>query len=206
MVYNSNVSKAITVLLLLLIPYISWGQIKVISEEIKNQELLDFFRFEGYQYEKLSFSSKELKGKTFRLSVKEIWDGEITKDSTVIESRNTFPDGFEFIITIEDTIFTMRTISKLTEDCKLKMQFRIPSATITRNFDAISSTEYSLRKAIKKETVEFGEEFYALVYMLPYEKDNIKQYCAVEASGKEILTWGKEFGIKHYLVFEMIFQ
>ena len=206
MVQYSNVSRAITVLLLLFIPFISWGQIKVISEEVENQELLDFFRFEKIQYEKLSFTSKELKGKTFRLSAKEIWDGEIKKDSTVVASRTTLPSGYEILITINDTIFTMRAISKLTEDCKLRMQFSIPSATCTSSFNAICSNEYSLRKAIEKETVEFGEKFYALVYMLPYEKDNIKHYCAVEASGKDIEIWGKEFGIKHYLVFEMIFE
>ena len=29
---------------------------------------------------------------------------------------------------------------------------------------------------------------------------------AVDNSGKNIDTWGKEFGIKHYLVFEMKFE
>ena len=194
---------SITALLLFFIPVTLWGQIKVTSEKIENQELLDFFRFEGIQYEKMSFTSKEQKIKTFRLSVKEIWDGKIMKDSTVFDNSNAFGN---IRITIDDTIFTMRVISKLTEDSKLKMQFAFPGFSITRNFDATNSNGYSLRNAIETETVEFGKKFYALVYMLPYQKDGIGYYCAVEASGKEIETWGKEFGIKHYLVFEIIFE
>jgi len=34
----------------------------------------------------------------------------------------------------------------------------------------------------------------------------VSKWCAVENSGKETENWGKEFGIKHYLVFEMIFE
>ena len=41
--------------------------------------------------------------------------------------------------------------------------------------------------------------------LLPYEKDGYKQYCAVESSDIEIESWGKEFGIKHYILFEMNF-
>ena len=200
---------SITVFLFLFIPFTLWGQIKVISEKVENQELVDFFRFERIQYEKLSFTSKELKGKTFRLSVKEIWDGEVTKDSTFFDSRNAdnnLPPGYTFTVSINDTISTMRVISKMTEDCKLKMQFSFAGCSLTKNFDAISSNDYSLRKAIERKTVEFGRKFYAFVYMLPYEKDNMKHYCAVETSGKEIETWGKEFGIKHYLIFEMIIE
>ena len=53
---------------------------------------------------------------------------------------------------------------------------------------------------------EFGKNFHLLVYMLPHAKDGMKYYCAVEGSGKEIETWGKEFDIQHYLVFEMKFE
>ena len=191
-----------------LFPFILWGQIKVTSEEVENQDLSDYFSFERIEYQKLIFTSKELKDKTFRLSVKEIWDGEVTKDSTVIDSKNVLGNrpGYDYLKIIGDTIFTMRVISKLTEDCKLKMQFSFPLFGTTQSFDAISSIDYSLRKAVETKTVEFGKKFYVLVYMLPYEKDGMKHWCAVEASGKEIETWGKEFGIKHYLVFEMIFE
>ena len=64
---------------------------------------------------------------------------------------------------------------------------------------------------METDTIEIGKKSYLLVYMLPYETEieNVgimQQYCAVENSGKEIETWGKEFGIKHYLIFEIKFD
>lgn len=56
------------------------------------------------------------------------------------------------------------------------------------------------------EKIEYGKKFYLLAYILPYENEGTKYWCAVENSGKDIENWGKEFGIKHYLVFEMIFE
>ena len=81
-----------------------------------------------------------------------------------------------------------------------------------RSYDAAQSThKYSLRPAFgrnmeRTEFFEFGKKFYLMVYMLPYEVGTSAHYCAVEQSGQVIEEWGKEFGIKHYLVFEMIFE
>ncbi len=183
------------------------SQIKVTFEDVENQELLDFFGFEKIQYQKINFTSKELGNKSYQLSVKEVWDGKITKDSILLDSKKNF-DGLapDYFKVAGDTIFKMRVISKRTEGNKLKMEFMFPRFIISREFDATPSNDYSLRTVVNPKPVEFGKKFYTLVYMLPYEKDSIKYYCAVEASGKDIETWGKEFGIKHYLIFEMKFE
>lgn len=55
----------------------------------------------------------------------------------------------------------------------------------------------------KRQPIETGKPFYAFAYILPYEKDGYKYYCAVESSGKDIEQWGAEFGIKHYILFEI---
>jgi len=201
---------SITVLIFLFLPFVLLGQVKVISELsniARTQEVLwDFFQLEDIQYEKLIFTSKDLANKTYKLSVKEIWDGEITTDSTIINSKR-FPD---FLKTVGDTIFTMRVISKFTDDHKLKMFFRfLPGPSTKREFDATFLDDwspYSLRKVVGTEIVEFDETFYLMVYMLPYVSGNTRQYCAVENSGEDIENWGKKFGIKHYLLFEMKFE
>ena len=41
--------------------------------------------------------------------------------------------------------------------------------------------------------------------ILPYEKDGFKYFCAVDNSGIDVENWGKEFGIEHYIIFEMKF-
>ena len=200
---------SITALLLLFIPFASWGQVKVtseISEIFENQEtLLDFFRLEDIEYEKLIFTGKDLRNKTYQLSVKEIWNGIIMKDSTIVDTK-MFPD---FLKTVGDTIFSLRVISKFTDEHKLKMSFMFPRFSTKREFDATfldKFSTYSLRKVVGTETVEFDKKFYLMVYMLPYVSGNTRQYCAVENSGEEIESWGEKFGIKHYLVFEMKFE
>ena len=204
-----NVIHSIIILFFLFLPFTLWGQVKVTSERsdtVKTQEALwDFFLFEDIQYEKLIFTSKDLENKTYRLSVKEIWDGEITNDSAIVDTK-MFPD---FLKTVGDTIFTLRVISKFTDEHKLKMSFMFPRFSTKREFDATFLDDwspYSLRKVVGTEIVEFDKSFYLMVYMLPYVAGNTRQYCAVENSGEEIENWGKKFGIKHYLVFEMKFE
>lgn len=170
-----------------------------------NSEIRDLLQFEGIQYLKLSFRGKELADKSYHLTVKEIWDGEIKTDSTIMNSKTI---QFAQLQKINDTVFNLKIISKLTDDNKLKMTFKFPRFSVTRKFDAIQSEDYSLRNVAEAggTEIKYGEKFYLLAYILPYEKDGGKYWCAVESSGKDIENWGKEFGIKHYLVFEMKFE
>lgn len=170
-----------------------------------NPEIRDILQFEGIEYLRLSFTGKELADKSYHFNVKEIWDGEIKGDSTIMDSKSI---PFEQFQKINDTIFNLKVISKLTPENQLKMTFKFPRFSVTRKFDAIASDDYSLRNVAKsnKANIKYGEKFYLLAYILPYEKDGSKYWCAVESSGKDIENWGKEFGIKHYLVFELLFE
>ena len=109
---------------------------------------------------------------------------------------------------MNDTIFKFKLISKLTNENKLKINFKFPSFSTTREFNAIKSDDYSLRNVAEASEIDinYNERFYLFAYILPYEKDGAKYWCAVESSGKDIEKWGKEFGIEHYLVFEMLFE
>ena len=166
----------------------------------ENTEITDIFKFEGIQYVNLKFSSNQLFDKSYRITVKEIWDGELKNEKTIV---NTIDFPVENLKTIKDSILSFRVIAKRTDDSKLKMTFNFPLMSTTQKFDAINSDAYSLRVIAQQNEYSFGEKFYLMTYMLPYEKDNFQYYCAVEQSDKNILTWGKEFGIKHYLIFEM---
>jgi len=182
------------------------NKIKMVSDYgSDNSEIRDILQFEGIEYLKLNFSGKELADKTYHLSVKEIWNGEIKSDSTIINSAKM---PYDQLKKVNDTIFKLKVISKLTNENKLKMTFKFPRFSITREFDAIKSEDYSLRNVAGASDVDitYNEKFYLLAYILPYEKDGAKYWCAVESSGKDIENWGKEFGIEHYLVFEMIFK
>jgi hypothetical protein len=144
------------------------NEIKMTSDySSDNTEIRDILQFQGIEYLKLSFKGKELADKSYHLTVKEIWDGKVKSDSTIMNNKTI---QFEQFQKINDTVFNLKIISKLTTEIK------------------------------------YGEKFYLLAYILPYEKDGAKYWCAVESSGKDIENWGKEFGIEHYLVFEMIFE
>lgn len=182
------------------------GTIKMTAQfSSSNQEIRDYLNYEGVEYLKLNFKADDLADKSYTLSVKEIWDGEIKSDSVIINSAEF---GIDFLEKINDTSFELRIISKLSDENKLKMTFNFPHFSTTVNFDAIDSEDYSLRNVVENNgsDIKYGEKFYLLAYILPYEKDGNKYWCAVDSSGKDIESWGKEFGIKHYLVFEMKFE
>lgn len=180
--------------------------LKMISEySSSNSELRDVLQFEGIEYLKLKFTGSELKDKSYQLTVKEIWDGKIIRDTVVFDSKSIGIVQFEKIY---DTIFNMKVISKLTSKNKLKMTFKFPRFSITKEYDALETEDYSLRNIAEESKMEirYNEKFYLLAYILPYErKDGSKSWCDVGTSGKDIEKWGEKFGIKHYLLFEMKF-
>ncbi|WP_299112851.1 hypothetical protein [uncultured Winogradskyella sp.] len=171
-----------------------------------DQEIRDILSFEGIDYMKLKFEDKGLKGKSYKLTVKEIWDGKVKSESTVFDSKKLGLPEFE---TLSEAELKFRLISKRTNDNKLKMTFKFPRFSITKQYDALKSDDYSLRNIAHESNLElkYNEEFYLFAYILPYEReDGSKSWCEVGTAGKDLENWGKRFGIKHYLLFEMKFE
>lgn len=203
--------KYILVLISFIVSNVTFGQtdngLKLISDySSENSEIRDILQFEGIDYLKLQFKGKELKNKSYRLTVKEIWDGKITNESVVIDTKTI---GFKEYETVNDTVLNIKVIGKLTHKNKLKMTFKFPRFSKTVEYDAIETDEYSLRNIAdeSKMEVKYNENFYLLAYILPYEtEDGGKSWCRVGTSGKDIDKWGEKFGIKHYLLFEMKFE
>ena len=169
-----------------------------------NLEISDILDFEGIQYLKIKFIGQKLKNKSYHLTVKEIWDGKIISDTTLMNSRSL---PYEWMQKISDTTLNMKVISKLTINNKLKMTFKFPGFSFNKEFEAYQTKDkYSLRNVAEESNLEIGynKKFYLLAYILPYDsKDGHKRYCDVGTSGKDIENWGSKFGIKHYLLFEM---
>lgn len=171
-----------------------------------NYELSDILDFEGIDYIKVNFTGKELKGKAYKITVKEIWNGKVKSESVVVDSKNL---GLPQFATLKKEEFKMRILAKHTDDDKLKMKFKFPRFSTNVEYDAIKSDDYSLRNIADESNLEikYNEEFYLLAYILPYEReDGSKSWCDVGNAGKDLENWGKKFGIKHYLLFEMKFE
>ncbi len=77
---------------------------------------------------------------------------------------------------------------------------------LNRKYDAITSDDYSLRDIGTKIAIRNNVPFPAFAYILPYEENGWKMYCAVDQSGTNVEDWGKRFKIRHYLIFEMRFE
>lgn len=195
------------ILILVLFPFISFGQLKeksgikmITNYGSDNEEVNDILSFEGIDYYNVQFIGEKLKGRYFSLVLKELWDGKVTNIDTIVSSDKMtgIPPNQS------DTLKFKVTAKKFTQD-KLKVFFRFEKFGNERMYDATHSFDYSLRAIGNKVEIEIGKPFPAFAYILPYEKDGWQMWCAVDNSGKDVESWGKEFGIKHYVIFEMIF-
>ncbi|HXJ99248.1 MAG TPA: hypothetical protein VNJ50_10395 [Gelidibacter sp.] len=178
------------------------------DHNLNNHDLWDILGIEGVQFQKAIFSGNNLKGRTFHLKVKQIWDGKIVSDSTIINSAD-FP--LEYLRKIEDSIFEIKAISKLTSDSKLKMHFVFPRFTSNSKFEIYKPEEnsYSLRNLASESNleIEYNKPIVLFAHILPYDMGNgTMSYCEVGSNGKDIEKWGEKFGIKHYLIFELEFK
>ena len=174
--------------------------IKMTSPEIKTDKaVLDLMSWQKIGYENVEFTGKDLKGKDYYLVSKEIWDGEIKKTDTLINttSHMLFKKAED---TLKITVMTGKESEK-----KLRTQFDFGRFSLENTYESLPTDDYSMRTYGRLVAIEPNKPFYAFAYILPYEKDNGKYYCAVEGSGKDIESWGKLFNIKHYILFEMCF-
>lgn len=167
----------------------------------EDPDLRDILLFEKIDYFKILFSGPSLAGKDYVLISKEIWSGEVKKADTLIDTRVE-----SHMPPLSSDSLSFKVIAKKTSDQQLKLQFVFPQFRLNKQYPATNSSDYSLRVTGTKMDIQPDSSFCALAYILPYEKDGWKYWCAVESSGKEVETWGKEFGIEHYLIFEMKFE
>lgn len=201
--------KILGLLLSICICFSSFGQDKgtplKLTTNYASDELQDLLSFENIEYLKLSFNGgNKLKDKSYRLIAKEYTNGILSKDSVIFDSRNIGVQGFE---TINDSVLNMNILAKRTNENKLKISFHLPRFRLTREFDAIETTDQYVLKNIAEDSkleIGYNKPFYLLAYILPHKLENgFKSYCEVAANGKDIENWGIKFGLEHYLVILM---
>ncbi|MEL1245696.1 hypothetical protein AAEO56_15595 [Flavobacterium sp. DGU11] len=168
-----------------------------------NKEMVHLMRFQGIEYFKVQFKGAELNNKRYTIVAKEFWNGKLSKTDTVMNTN-----VFSYIGKVQGDTVNMTVIASKADKKHLKMKFMFDRFELNEVYKCLPSDDYSLRDygASAFVNIEPGQPFYAFAYILPHEdEDGGKQWCAVEVSGKDIETWGKEFGIKHYILFEMKF-
>jgi hypothetical protein len=169
----------------------------------ENGDLLDLLRFEGVDLYHIKFSGDDLKGKSYKITVKEFWSGKLKSEKVVIDTKDLGDAGLD---KINDTTLKMKVISKTTSQGKIKISFIFDRFSNTTEYTALKSDEYSLRNLVdeSKLPIAYGAKFYLMAMILPYQReDGSKSWCEVGTNGKDIESWGKKYGVKHYLLFEM---
>ncbi|MBE8714882.1 hypothetical protein [Sphingobacterium hungaricum] len=184
---------------LLLLPLAALGQLKMKPDYgTGNSELRDILKFEKIDYFDVKIAGPGLKGRNYMVISKTISDGVVSKIDTILNTAKITNFG-----AIDSDTLHFSLIGKKFNAEKLKLFFNFKNFTYEKLFDAIDSDDYSLRDIGKHMDIEVGKSFHAFAYILPYEKGNYKMYCAVDSSGKDVENWGKEFGIKHYIIFDL---
>ncbi len=169
----------------------------------RNEEIIDVLLLEGIEGFNLNFSGNGLVNKHYILTVKELWNGSVTMTDTIMNSSK-----FNDILKIKEDTFRIKVMSKKLADNRLKVIFTFPKVRNTKYYKSTNSDDYSLRNLARREdfSIELGKPFHLLAYIMPYEKDGAKYWCTVDQSGAGVENWGNEFGLEHYLVYEMVFK
>lgn len=166
-----------------------------------NKEMLYLMRYEGIDYFKVQFRGNELNNKRYVIVTKEFWNGKHTKTDTLLNT-----EVFNYIGKVQGDTVNMTVMASKADKKHLKVNFIFDRFSLNGIYKCLPTDDYSLRDYGTHLTIEPDKPFYAFAYILPYEDEyGGKQWCAVESSGKDIETWGKEFNIKHYILFEMKF-
>ncbi|NJI72729.1 hypothetical protein HCX49_05885 [Sphingobacterium kitahiroshimense] len=193
-------------LILLLLPLSIYAQIfnnikMESSYGAQNNELKDLMTFNQIEQYNVSFIGEQIRGKHFKILSKEIWDGKIKKVDTLINTSNLNGVG-----TIDTDTLRFKIIGQKYLQNKLKVFFRFEKFGVQRLYNATKSDNYSLGDFSGQFTIVPGQFFPIFNYILPYEENGMLKWCEVEKSGFDPYSWGKKFNIKHYLIFEMIFD
>lgn len=164
-----------------------------------SDEMQRLAEWQHLDYQKVKFTGPQLKGRNYYIVSKEFHKGEITKTDTLFKTGK-----FMFFEPVKTDTLSFSIMGGRTSDTSLKAEFKFDRFSIEADFDCKDTNDYSLR-VHEWLPIEPGQPFYAFSYILPYEKGEYKYYCAVEGSGKDMEKWYQEFGIEHYVLFEMNF-
>jgi hypothetical protein len=201
---------SILTIILLSVSLFGYGQIKSTTADAdikmqsrsgsKNSELANILQFQNIDYYDVRFIGQKLKGKYFSVYCKEIWNGEVRKIDTLLNSKKE-----ERVGQIKRDTLSLTLLGSRVND-KLKLFFKFPMIGMPRKYDAIVSDDYNLIAIGVDMKIKFNENFPAFAFILPYIHGEWKDYCEVAKNGANVEGWGKKYNIKHYLIFEMKFE
>ncbi|WP_298904725.1 hypothetical protein [uncultured Psychroserpens sp.] len=202
-------------LIILAVAFICFGTLNAQKSDIKLQtkygsdqkEIHDLLRFQNVETIKLRFTGNDLKGKNYKLFVKEYTNGKLAKTDTIIDSGR-----YDYIPAINDSIFEFKYYVKTQIDNTIKMNFMFDRFSTPRLYDIKAPKDkYALHDFLKTSDpmpVNLDTGTLIMGYFLPYidKETGWKKYCDVSGSKHKPEDWGTAFNIPNYYLIEIIFE
>lgn len=201
--------------ILLAVAFICFSTLNAQKNDIKlqtkygsdNKELHSLLRFQEVETIKLTFTGDDLKGKNYRLLVKEFTNGSLAKTDTIMDTAK-----FDYIEAINDTIFEFKYYVKTQVNNTIKMNFMFDRFSTPRLYDIkVAEDKYALHDFLKTSDpmpVELNTKTLIMGYFLPYvdKESGWKKYCDVSGSEHKPEDWGTAFNIPNYYLIEILFE
>jgi len=171
-----------------------------------NKEVHDLLRFQNVEVIALKFSGTDLKGKDYRLLVKEFSNGVLAKTDTIVSSK-----ADNYLTPIEKAEFQFKFYVKTQLNNKVKMESQFSRFYNTKRYDIKPSKDkYALHDFVKanKLVIKPNQPTYIMGYFLPYldKETGWKKYCDVAGSKYNPEDWGAVFKIPNYFLIEVLFN
>lgn len=171
----------------------------------ENIDLASVLRFEEINLEKVTFKGKDLKGKDYLISIKQIINGKIVKSETIFDSKE------DEYFKVKDEEFIFRVLTKITNKQTAKFDFQFNGFSKQKEYKvAPNQTEFATKTFLGAKPdmeIPLNKSTYIFTYMMPYvKKDGSTQYCEVAQSGINPEDFGKVYKIPTYFLIDIKFQ
>ncbi|MEJ8803847.1 hypothetical protein [Pontibacter sp. H249] len=178
-----------------------------VTWDMKSTELRDVLRLQNIDYFSVAFTDTSLRGKHFKIVSKEYRNSKLiaTRDHY---TETNYPAAFAF--NKDSAAFRFNILAHQPKKKQTHFMFQFDRVGLNPKYKSKNTNLYSLRDATgslgEPVQVPLYTSFPLFVYSLPYvdpNKPDMYQYCALTQDAVPPSEWGKKYGVKHYIVFEM---
>lgn len=171
-----------------------------------NTELQELMSAIGVEKHHIELNDPHLSGKFFQLTYQEYRNGVAQPEVNLTSRKDLFQLDSSGKMAFD-------VYARAVDATTLEAFFRFTRVGQRKQFKAEASQagQYSFRTDIlayqhQQAKIPVGKKFTFLVYTLPHEKDGYFQYCALAQSEVPVKEWYKQFGVKHFVAYQLLIE
>lgn len=174
-----------------------------------NTEMQELMGFLGVERHHIELNDPKLAGKYFHLTSQEYRNGVAQPEQDMLGFVKR-KEALQFDSTGK---LAFDVYARTVDPTTIEAFFKLPKVGQTKTYkvEADDARRYSFRTDIldyrnQRTVVPIGKKFPFLVYTLPYDKDGFSYYCTVAQSKLPVAEWYKQFGIKHFIAYQLVLE